>query len=423
MDPDVAPVCIIDVDPSSGEFRHNPEKWAEVRDQCPVAWNPRLGGFWMVTDYENVARVEKESDTFAHRFDPNSPDGIDYIGVSGIPRWPGRPAMGMSEDDGDQHLEMRRALNPLFAPRPIKNERATMQAVASWFLDQKIESGSMDFILDYANPVPAVITLRRMGLPVENWELWSHTMHDLLAYSAGSPGQVRAAQAAKLLQTEMAEAALRRRADPREDPTTAIAQLRIDGELLSEEDLARVMWTVTVGGLNTTTGVTGLVLHHLANHPDLRQQLIDHPELYPAATEEFLRYTTIARTATRTVTRDVELGGQKLRRGDKVLFNRHSANLDESHFDRPNEVIFDREENRHLAFGLGQHRCLGSNVGRVMVQVLVSEILNRIPDYTIDEDAILPYDGSPNMMGYLQMPGSFSPGTPTGVPDPFVVHA
>jgi cytochrome P450 len=419
VDRDIAAECVADIDHHSREYRHQPEKWGELRDRCPVAWNPRHGGFWMVTDYEGVARVSRDSETFAHRYEPDAPDGIDYIGIGGIPRWPGRPRMGLIEDDGEDHAEMRRALNPLFAPSPIENERPKMQAVAAYFLDQKIESGSIDLILDYANPVPAVITLQRMGLPIDNWQLWSHTMHNLLAYPVDTPEHAEAARDAKLLQDEMAEATLRRRVEPRDDPTTAIANLKLHGELLSEEDLGRVMWTVTVGGLNTTTAVSGIALQYLAAHPKARQQLVDHPELWPSATEEFLRYSSVQRSNSRTVSCDVELGGQQLHRGDRVLVYRHSANFDPKEFERPDEVILDRAENRHLAFGMGPHRCIGSHVGRVMVQVLLSEIVNRIPDYTIDDDGVRPYDGSPSIMGLLGLRASFTSGPVRGARSPF----
>src|SRR6202042_3155578 len=140
-----------------------------------------------------TARVSREAETFAHKYEPNSVDGIDYIGVSGVPRWSGRPPMGLVEEDGINHAELRRVLNPLFAPGIVELELEEMQAVATWFMDLHIESGSMDLVRDFANPIPAVITLRRMGLPIENWALWSHTMHAVLAFSDGSPEQLQAA--------------------------------------------------------------------------------------------------------------------------------------------------------------------------------------------------------------------------------------
>jgi cytochrome P450 len=179
------------------------------------------------------------------------------------------------------------------------------------------------------------------------------------------------------------------------------------------------MWTVTVGGLNTTAALTSLSLHHLATHPEDRQLLIDHPELHGSATEEFLRYFSIQRSNTRTVTQDIELAGQRLCRGDRLLINRLSANRDEKVFDRPDEVVLDRDENPHLAFGLGPHRCIGSNVARLMFRVMLSEVLTRIPDFEIDEKRVVPYDGSPSIAGILELPATFTPGAVIGVNKPY----
>jgi cytochrome P450 len=216
----------------------------------------------------------------------------------------------------------------------------------------------------------------------------------------------------------MLEAALDRRDHPRNDPTTIIANLKVDGELLNEYDLGRTMWTVTVGGLNTTTGLTAFAVRYLSTHPKLRQQLIEHPELYPEATEEFLRISTVARTSTRTVTRDIEVDGHLLKRGDHVFINRLSANRDDLVFEEAEEVVLDRTENRHMAFGLGPHRCIGSNVARLMFQIVLHEVLTRIPKVEVDESRIVFYEGSPNISGTLAMPCRFPPGPKLNAPSP-----
>jgi cytochrome P450 len=410
---------VVDFDHHSDEAKHSSEGWNELRRGCPVAWNPRYGGYWMVTDYDNASRVSREGETFAHKYEPGAVDGVDYLGTGGIPRWPGRPPLGLQEEDGPRHAELRRALNPHFAARIIERDRPRMSEAAAWFLDQKIESGRMDFVNDYANPVPAVITLDRMGLPKENWALWSHTMHAVTAFPAGSPEQIEAAEAAKLLQEEMLQTALARRDDPRDDPTTVIARIRVDGELLSDFDIGRTMWTVTVGGLNTTTGLVSMAVRYLASHPDDRRRLVEDPDLYPRATEEFLRYFTPQRSNSRTVTQDIVLGGQQLRRGDQLLLCRWAADLDEKEFDRADAVVIDREVNKHLAFGLGVHRCLGSSVARIMVQVMLREFLERVPEFEIDEAAVVESNGSPGLAGISSMPICFTPAKRTGAADPF----
>ena len=148
-----------------------------------------------------------------------------------------------------------------------------------------------------------------------------------------------------------------------------------------------MLWNLVGGGLDTTTSLTALALHHLDAHPDLRSRLAGDPGLLDQATEEFLRYFSVNETLTRTVTRDTELGGQRLCRGDHLMLSWLSANRDEAVFERAGEVVLDRAPNPHLAFGVGPHRCIGLHMARTMFKVLVGEVLARIPDYAVDRDA------------------------------------
>lgn len=133
-----------------------------------------------------------------------------------------------------------------------------------------------------------------------------------------------------------------------------------------------------------------------------------------SATEEYLRYFSVNETLTRTVTRNVELDGQQLRRGDHLILSWLSANRDPDEFERPDEVILDRAPNTHLAFGVGPHRCIGMHMARSMFQVLMAEILSRIPDYRIDRDGTRFYAGNPELNGVVTMPATFPPGSRTG---------
>ncbi|MYB03165.1 MAG: cytochrome P450, partial [Acidimicrobiaceae bacterium] len=160
----------IDVDHQAPAFvadRHN--RYAALREQCPVVFNQHYGGFWMVTDYESVAAVARDNETFAHKYEPDAGDGISYHGICGIPRPPYVPRMGVSEIDGPEHADLRRVLNPLMTPRVIERQRPRMEAVSSWFIDQFVEAGAADLVLDYATPVPAVLTLEMMGMDAANW--------------------------------------------------------------------------------------------------------------------------------------------------------------------------------------------------------------------------------------------------------------
>jgi cytochrome P450 len=149
-------------------------------------------------------------------------------------------------------------------------------------------------------------------------------------------------------------------------------------------------------------------LLYLGTHPELREQLLEKPELYRTATDEFLRYFSVNQTLSRTVTKDVEISGQRLRKNDKVVISWLAANHDEKEFENPDEIILDRLPNRHLAFGLGPHRCIGSHLARLMSEVMVKAVLDRIPDYQVDVQNVHQYLGNPSMTGLGKLPITFA---------------
>jgi cytochrome P450 len=162
-----------------------------------------------------------------------------------------------------------------------------------------------------------------------------------------------------------------------------------------------------------------MTLVYLAEHPDLRQRLADDPELLPPACEEFLRWTCVQETLSRTCTKDTILGGQEIKRGDPVIMSWLGANFDSKVFDRPEEVDIERAPNPHLSFGVGAHRCIGLHSTRVLFNVMLREVLARIPDYQIDRDRTEFYRGNPLLYGVVKMPVTFTPGKPMGVEQPF----
>src|SRR5262249_16154697 len=156
------------------------------------------------------------------------------------------------------------------------------------------------------------------------------------------------------------EFAATRRARPEDDVTSFLIQFEFDGRRLTDEQLLNIVWNLIAGGVDTTTSQTPLTLLHLGTHPELRQQRVDHPELYRTATDDFLGYFSVNQQLSRTVTRDVVMNGQHLRKNDRVVISWLAANHDENEFEKPGEIVLDRTPNRHLAFGLGPHRCIGS---------------------------------------------------------------
>jgi cytochrome P450 len=420
----------VDVDHHSDDFhRDRHARWAELRG-CPVAWNTRYGGFWMVGGYDEVTTVARDAETFSsrHRRVPRdraaATDGrpagdIDFIGIAGIPRSRAVPTAGIAEVEGSIHAALRRALNPYLVPPAVARLRPSMEALTTWFLDERIESGTIDLVTDLANPVPAVVTLQLVGLPAANWGPYAELFHGMIAHEPGSSELQRALASLPSLMTELRSEVADRRRSPRDDLLTDLVELELDdGRRLDDDELVAVLWNLIGGGLDTTTSLTALTLLHLDEHRGLRRRLVDEPDLLPTATDEYLRYFSVNETLTRTVTRDVDLGGQQLRRGDHLMLSWLSANRDGAVFDEADEVVVDRGFNPHLAFGVGPHRCIGMHLARALFQVLVRAVLTRLPDYAVDRRATRHYATNPELAGIVSMPATFTPGPRTGPAEP-----
>lgn len=398
------------------------DEWARLRERCPVAWNPNYGGFWAVASYEEVCTVARDSRVYSSAYEPGAADGIDYLGISGVPRKVGVPRAGIAEVEGPNHEALARLMNRCLRPKVAQERAELMGSTARWFLDQKIETGGIDLVDDYAGPVTAVLTMALIGLPTGDWEPYAELFHATIACRPSNPRYQQAiARVPEMLERLRFEAD-RCRANPRDDLLSALVQLERDGRPFDDEAITSVLWNLVGGGLDTTASLTSLTLLHLAAHPDQRRRLIEQPSLLSGATEEFLRYFTVNEQLSRTVSVDTELGGQHLRAGDRVLISWLSANHDAGQFPDPDEVILDRSPNQHVAFGVGPHRCLGMHIARTNFQVLIREVLDRIPDYQVSEPPEF-YDGNPLLNGLVKLPVTFTPGPRLG-PDkpPFLLE-
>jgi cytochrome P450 len=413
--------------PVEADFDHHDPAWLAnrhahndaLRARSPVVWNPRYGGFWYVVGYDEVAAVARDSTTFTPRYDPDGAAGVRAVGIMGVPRPAGLPPAAIAEADGPRHRELRRLLNPRLLPAAVEADRPLMADIARWFLDQKIASGAMDLVADLTSPVPAVLTMRLVGLAADRWEDVASVFHGTLAFPPGSAEHQAALGRIPDVVAELRQLIADRRRSPAGDVVSQLTALEADGQRLGDDEIVGVLWNLIGGGLDTTTSLTSLALHYLAHHLELRERLAADLDLLPVACEEFLRFTTVNETLTRTATCDTELGGQRIRRGDVVMVSWLAADFDPAVFDRPHEVDVDRHPNPHLAFGVGAHRCIGLHVARQLFVVLVAEVLRRIPDYRPVPGQTSFYEGNPELTGVVRMPVTFTPGSPTGQPRPF----
>jgi cytochrome P450 len=395
--------------------RHNDE----LRAQCPVVWNTSYGGFWFVSGHAEVAAVARDSETFTPRYEESAADGLSYIGIMGIPRGEGLPPIGIAEAEGRRHAALRRVINPFMLPPAVGGERPFLEQASSWFMDQKVPSGGMEMIHDFTGPVPALWTMRLLGMPADRWEHYAEYFHAAAAYGQDTPEYTNAVSRTPEMISEALQMIEQRRQHPGDDLLSQLVQMTVEGEALGDDDLIAVLWNLIGGGLDTTTSLTSLALVHLDEHPELRQRLIEEPQLLQAACEEYLRWTSVNETLTRTCTRDTELSGQRIKRGDFVMVSWLGANFDPSVFDRPYEVDPTRRNIAHLAFGVGAHRCIGLHVARTLFGIMLEEVLRRIPDYRVEREQTLFYQGNPELYGVVRMPVSFTPSEPLGVDRPY----
>jgi cytochrome P450 len=410
----------VEIDELARSFDHHSPGYADdpwtvnhtLARECPVARSERHGGFWYVTGHDLVREVALDDATYSARHDlPNG--STPYQGIN-LPGYPMRS--GFIETDPPLATSWRRPLNGRFTTAAAETWRPAIQRYAQWCLDQWIESGRGDLVLDFCGPVPAIVTLKLVGLPLDGWRTFSDASHHIVASPPGSPECERAMAAHAELFATLPAIAAERRADPRDDLLTTVATMSLDGELLSEDLLIETVLLLVQGGVDTTSNLVAHALRYLAEHPDQRRWLIDDPSLIPAATQEFLRYYAPVQTIARTATRDTELGGCPIREGERVLMSWAGANLDDRVWDEPLDIRLDRSPNRQTSYGVGVHRCLGANLANVMIEVMLAEVLRRIPDYRI-AGPVSRYATIGIIHGIEALPVEFTPGARATAPD------
>ncbi|BBZ14958.1 cytochrome P450 [Mycobacterium branderi] len=391
-------------DHHSGDYAENSRSInAALRAQCPVAHTDAHGGFWVITRYDDVVAAAKNDEVFASG---HSVNGVSPLGVT-IP--PSPVPMFPIEMDPPDYLPYRRLLNPFFSPAASKAWEPRVTRWVDICLDQVIENGSFDIVLDLANPVPSLFTCEFLGLPVEDWRDYADVQHEIIY----TPPEQQESVLTRFMEAvgRVYGIIVERRAKPGNDGLIdTLVTAEIDGEPISDEMVLSMVNLVMAGGFDTTTAVTANALIYLADHPDARRRLIDNPAMIPQACEEFLRYFTPQQGLARTVTKPVSIHNAQLQPNDRVLLSWASANQDDTVFERPDEVILDRFPNRHTTFGIGIHRCLGSHIARIELTTMVRRVLARMPDYQVDHDAAVRYPSIGIINGWVNVPATFTPG-------------
>jgi len=352
--------------------------WDDLRARCPVAHSDRYGGVWLPTRHEDVSAIAYDTDHFSSR-------GVVVAEVKPQAEAPigGAPPI---TSDPPFHAIARRLLLPAFSPRPIQALEPATRQLCRDLLDQIGDAAECDAAVDYAQDIPPAVISRMLGLPAEDDSLFRGFIHDVLE-------SITDDEETTLGKEEGLESYLDRHiADhvqrPRDDLISYLLEVEIEGTKLSPEHVRGTVLLLLIAGIDTTWSAIGAALWHLASHPDDRRRLAAEPELMGRAVEELLRaYAPV--TMARLVAEDTELGGRRMSAGDWVLLPFPAANRDPEVFEDADRVVLDRAVNRHAAFGLGIHRCLGSNLARMELTVALEEWMARFPDFELaDADGV-----------------------------------
>jgi cytochrome P450 family 142 subfamily A polypeptide 1 len=384
-----------DIDLLSGAFwgsnPHDAFTW--MRANAPVYWDGRA---WGITRHADVKAISVDPGTFS------SAKGI-RADADAIPM--------MIDMDDPEHFRRRKLVNKGFTPRRVREREEEVRQVCNEIIDAVAEKGACDFVWDIAAPLPLIMIGNDLGVaPEDRSQLlaWSDAM---LTALTGDPDSMGPAAEAFVGYTEYAAGVIAdRRANPQDDLMSVLCHAEVDGDRLDHDSLVHESLLILIGGDETTrhviSGGAWQVLHNRSQWDALRAD----PSLLETGIEEMLRWVTPIKNMNRTATRDVEFGGQQIHEGDNVLLLYPSANRDESVFDDPFSFDLARTPNDHVAFGApGTHFCLGNRLARLELQVMFEQLVARLPDLELVNEAEPSYRAANFVSGYESMPVRFTP--------------
>lgn len=308
--------------------------------------------------------------------------------------------------DPPGHLKYRKLLDPLFAPRFMNELEGDVSALANRLIDAFIERGACEYNGEFAVPLPCIVFLRLLGLPADDLDLFLRFKDDIIRPAGSAEFDVEKAAAvrsatAQEMYAYFAAVLDARAKDPRDDLMTRFLDVEVDGDRLDRDEILDICFLFLIAGLDTVTDSLDCFMAYLAQHPAHRQELVDDPGVIPSAVEELLRTESPVPGVARIVAADAELGGCPLHAGDIVSVIIGAANSDDEAFPDAESVDFRRDPNRHLAFGGGVHRCLGSHLARLELRVALREWHRRIPAYHIEDGVTLEYTSALRQVEHL----------------------
>ncbi len=371
----------IEVDLASPEFKADPYPFfARLREEAPVCRVALAGGqsAWLLTRYDDVAAALKDERLAKDRSKALTAD--QAARQPWVPRT-FRPLMrNMLDLDPPDHTRLRGLVHKAFAPRLVERMRERVESLAEELLDAAARRGRMDLIRDYALPVPTTIIAEMLGVPARDRGRFHRWSKVIVAADPSGPAMWKAAPSVLFFLRYIRRLVRARRADPRDDLVSSLVAAEEAGDRLDEDELASMIFLLLIAGHETTVNLIGNGSLALMRHPGQMERLRAGPSGMKTAVEELLRYESPVVIATERFAReDVAIGGVTIPRGEMVYAVLASANRDALQFPDPDTLDLAREPNRHLAFGLGIHYCLGAPLARLEGEVAIAALLRRAP--------------------------------------------
>ena len=350
-----------------------------IRNAPPVFWTPRNGGGWVVLSHAANYEASRDTEAFSSEFVPQ--DQIKKMLAALPPGAPHIPQPVPINLDPPEHTKYRQPLQKVFSPKTIAGLRDSIRALAAELIDAVKPNGRCEFMSDIAEPLPVKVFLKMLGLPLDRMAEYRAIVKEHMESIDGDrEGSMRRLQQ---ISAAMRDVVLDRKDNPQDDILSMLWKIEVDGKPTTLADMENYGVLLFIAGLDTVMNGMGLAMRGLARDVELQRQLRNDPKLIAQAAEEMLRRYTFT-VPVRMVKKEVELAGARMLPGDIVKLFLPAADLDAKEFPQPEKYDLARENNVHIAFGVGPHRCLGSHLARVEIQVLYEEMLSRLPEFRLD---------------------------------------
>lgn len=347
--------------------------YAKIRNECPVT-RLTLSGGPMISLFEDVMWALRHPEIFSSAMDVQLALGTE------------RPMIPQQIDPPGQ-TRFRKLLDPYFSRKRMAEIAPALRKHANELIDRFYEKGECEFDSEFAIPLPCTAFLHLMGLPLSDIDLFLEFKDNIIRPGKNFPDltdhtQVRS-DTGKRIYEYFDDVLAERRKKPTDDFLGYLVQAEIKGDRLTHEEMLDICFLQILAGLDTVTATLGCDLAYLAGNPEQRKSLVADPSRIEGAIEELLRWETPVTAVPRVLKQDITMRGLELKKGELVTLLLGAANTDDGEFDDAQRVDFDREGNRHIAFGAGAHRCLGSHLARMELTVALEEWHKRIPEYSI----------------------------------------